>query len=231
MKRAARQKPVLLVMLALAAILCPAAALCRPIHAQIVVDRIVARIEGEVLLLSDLRELEQFQKLLGAPPEAESKRLDQLIDQWIIEHEAEAALFAQPSDADVNAEVLQLQKDIGGSQAYQARLAELQMTNTAVRRQVKRELFYTRYLEYKFRPAAQVDAAAEQKYYDTEFVPQMTARGEKVPALDSVRPQIHELLVQKDISARADEWLTESRKRLKIEIVPAATDTNGPGKQ
>lgn len=230
MLRAAYQKAGLL--LIMGAILFPAAIASRPVHAQVVVDRIVARIEGEVLLLSDLRELAQFQNLLGGQPEPESKRLDQLIDQWIIEHEAEAALFAQPSDADVNAEVQHLQKDLGNTQTYQARLAELRLSNTAVQREVKRELFFTRYLEYKFRPAAQVDAAAEQKYYDAEFAPQMTARGEKAPPLDSVRAQIHELLVQKDISARADEWLTESRKRLKIEIVPAASSTtNGSGKQ
>jgi hypothetical protein len=77
-----------------------------------------------------------------------------------------------------------------------------------------------------------VDAAAERKYYDAEFVPQMSARGERPPPLDSVRTQIHELLVQKDISARGDEWLTESRKRLKIEIVaPAAAAKTGPVKQ
>jgi hypothetical protein len=47
-----------------------------------------------------------------------------------------------------------------------------------------------------------------------------------------VRTQIHELLVQKDISVRADEWLTESRKRLKIEVAPAAApNANGPRKQ
>src|SRR5580704_1965971 len=112
MLRTALHKTGMLVLLAM--ILCPAAILCRAVRAQIVVDRIVARIEGEVLLLSDLRELEQFQKLLGAQPAPGSKRLDQLIEQWVIEHEAEAALFAQPSDADVNAEVLQLQKDLGG---------------------------------------------------------------------------------------------------------------------
>ena len=36
-----------------------------------------------------------------------------------------------------------------------------------------------------------------------------------------MRPQIHELLVQEDISKRAAEWLTESRSRLKVELVPA----------
>lgn len=192
----------------------------RPGLAQQVVDRIVARVEGDVLLLSDLRELGQFQQLLGGDPEPESKRLDELVDQWIVEHEADAAHFTAPSDVDVNAAVQQLEKALGGEQTYRAKMAEVGLTPAAVKRLLGRELFFNRYFEYKFRPAAQVDSEAEQKYYDGEFTKQMTARGQKVPAIDTVREQIHELLVQQDISARAAQWLAESRSRLKVEITP-----------
>jgi hypothetical protein len=50
----------------------------------------------------------------------------------------------------------------------------------------------------------------------------MTARGQVAPPIDSVREQIHELLVQKEITARAEQWLTESRARLKIEVIAQA---------
>lgn len=209
---------------ALAAIAIVAMALVAALPAaQQVVDRIVARVEGDVLLQSDLRELGQFQELLGGEAETESKRLDELIDQWIVDLEAQAAHFPPPSDADISAAVQQLEKSLGGAQAYQARLKETGLTPAAVRRLLGRELFFNRYFDYKFRPAAQVDSDAEQKYYDGEFSKQLTARGQNVPPLDSVRDQIHELLVQQDISARAAHWLTESRSRLKIEIVPEPT--------
>ena len=184
------------------------------------VDRIVARVEGEVLLLSDLRELGQFQELLGGERETDSKRMDELIDQWIVDREALAAHFTAPTDAEVTTAAQQLEKSLGGAQAYQGKLAEAGLTSKAVRRLLGRELFFNRYFEYKFRAAAQMEGDAEQKYYDGEFTKQLTERGQKVPPLDSVREQIHELLVQRDISARAAQWLTESRSRLKIEIVP-----------
>lgn len=208
---------ILLAVVAIAATI----AIGRPASAQVVVDRIVARVEGDVLLQSDLRELGQFQKLLGGEPEAEPKRLDELIDQWIVDREAQAAHFGAPSDADINAAVQRLEKGLGGPQVYQARLAEVGLTSTAVRRLLARELFFNNYFDYKFRPAAQVDGGTEQKYYDGEFTKDMSARGAQVPPIDSVREQIHELLVQRDISARAAQWLTESRSRLKIEMVPA----------
>lgn len=196
--------------------------LCRAATAQQVVDRIVARVEGDVLLLGDVRELGQFQELLGGEAETESKRLDELIDQWIVGREAQAAHFTSPSDADVSSAVQQLEKSLGGAQAYQKRLGEVGLTSTAVRRLLGQELFFNRYFDYKFRPAAQFDSDAEQKYYDADFTKQLTARGQTVPPIDSVRDQIHELLVQQDISARAAQWLTESRSRLRIEIVPEA---------
>jgi hypothetical protein len=191
-------------------------------RAQQVVDRIIARIEGDVLLQSDLRELGEFQQLQGEKVEPESTRINELIDQWVIEHEGQAAQFSQPSEADVTASLEQLKKNLGGEDIFQKRLKETGLSVSSVRRILARILFYSRYLDYKFRSAAQIDSATEEKYYNTEFVEQLKARGEKPPPLDSVRTQIHELLVQEDISKRAAEWLTESRSRIKIEMVPAA---------
>lgn len=197
-------------------------------RAQQVVDRIIARIDDDVLLQSDLRELGEFQQLQGAKVEPEAARLDELIDQWVIAHEGQAAQFSQPSDADVTATLDQLKKNLGGDDVFQKRLKETGLSVASVRRILARVLFYSRYLDYKFRTAAQIDSAAEEKYYNTEFADQLKARGEKLPPLDSVRPQIHELLVQEDISKRAAEWLTESRSRLKVERV-SAQGTTAPG--
>jgi len=198
------------------------------VRAQQVVDRIVARIEGDVLLLSDLRELGQFQQLQGEKVEPESTRLNELIDQWIIEHEGQAAQFPEPSEADVTASVDKLKKDLGGEEVFQKRLKETGLSQAAVQRMLRRVLFFSRYIDYKFRTAAQIDPAAEEKYYNTEFADHMKARGETLPPLDSVRPAIHELLVQEDISKHAAEWLTESRSRIKVEMVPAAL-SSAPG--
>lgn len=192
------------------------------VRAQQVVDRIIARIEDDVLLQSDLRELGEFQQLQGTKVEPESARLEELIDQWVIEHEGQAAQFPQPSDADVNTSLDQLKKNLGGEDVFQKRLKETGLSAASVKRILGRILFYSRYLDYKFRTAAQIDSAAEDKYFNTEFAEQLKARGEKLPLIESVRPAIHELLVQEDISKHAAEWLTESRSTLKIEIVPGA---------
>ncbi|MFZ0818573.1 MAG: hypothetical protein WAM91_00770 [Candidatus Acidiferrales bacterium] len=201
------------------AILTAVAGLAPEVRTQQVVDRIVARVEGDILLQSDLRELGAYQRLLGGPVDPESKRLDELIDQWIIEHEAESAQFTRPSPEDVSSAVQQTQKSLGGEQEFQAKLKTQGLSVATVRRILGREIFFSRYLDYKFRHAAQIDSEAEEKYYKDEFTPEMAARGQTAPPIDSVRVQIHELLVQREITARAEQWLTESRARLKIEVM------------
>jgi hypothetical protein len=186
---------------------------------QQVVDRIVARVEDDILTLSEVRELGRFQQLVEGRTEDEQKLLGRLIDQWVLTREAAAARFSQPAEADVNAALAALEKQFGTAEAYRARLRELGLSVEAVRRLVASQLYLSRYLDYRFRPAAQVSQEDVESYYREQLVPQLAARGQPAPALESVSEQIRELLTQREISARAAQWLEEARARVRIEIL------------
>ncbi len=194
-----------------------------PARSQQVVDRIVARVEDDILTQSELRELGRFQQLVQGRAESGDKLLVELIEQWAIHTEAAAAHFPHPIDAEVDGAVQRLEAQAGGPQAYQARLRELQLPAAAVRRFVERQLYLSRYLDYKFRPVAQVDSAAVEKYYREELLPPLAARGQPAPPLDRVQDQIRELLTQRGISERAARWLEETKSRLKIKIPEPAS--------
>ncbi len=195
-----------------------AALAARPaVRAQQVIDRIVARIEDDIILLSEVRELGRYQQLVDGHSTSDDKLLAQLIDQWVVDREATAAHFVPPVEGDIRDELDQLEKQFKSAEAYHARLRELGLTEATVRRFLERQLYLSRYLDYKFRPTAQVDAAAVEKYYREELLPQLAAREQQAPPLESVQDQIRELLTQREISARAARWLDESRSRLKIE--------------
>jgi len=53
-----------------------------------VIDRMVARIENDVILLSDIRLLASYQLLVDGKSETDADILDRLIDQWIVRNEA-----------------------------------------------------------------------------------------------------------------------------------------------
>jgi hypothetical protein len=81
------------------------------------------------------------------------------------------------------------------------------------------QLYLSRFLDFRFRPAAQIDEKQLQTYYDNEFAPQLKARNQAVPPLDDVEDTIREVLVQRAINERATQWLDDTRSRLKIDVM------------
>jgi hypothetical protein len=197
-----------------------------------VVDRIVVRIEDDIITLSEMRELAGYQQLVDGKTEPDDQILSELIEQWVVNSEATAAQFPAPADSEVDREVARIEShytDSQGapssqspSQTYAQRLAALEMTPETVRRMVQREIFLARYLDYKFRPSVQVDDAAVETYYNQELLPELAAKKQTAPPLDDVREQIREVLVQRGISQRASSWFDETKSRLNIEVEPAA---------
>jgi hypothetical protein len=187
-----------------------------PAKPQQVVDRVAARIEDDLILESEVRELGQYQRLVDGREEAVSQRLDRLIDQWIVRSEARAALFPRPADAEVDAELARLRGSLPADE-FEKRLTESGLSKSALRRIVAEQLYLTRYLDSRFRAAVQVDQGAVRAYYRDEFTPQAEKAGAPVPPLAEVRGQIREILIQRGISQQAARWLDESRSRLHIE--------------
>jgi hypothetical protein len=199
-----------------------------PLAAQIVVDRIVARVEDDIIMQSEVRELGLYQRLVNDHPAERAALIGQLVEQWIVQTEATAAGFDRPTGAEIDRAAVDLEKHFVSPAAYQSRIQELGLAATAVRRILAQQLWMARYLDYKFRPAALVESEQIEKYYRDDFVPALKERGQAAPELDAVREQIRELLVQQEISQRASHWLEEARARLKIEIL--RPEEKAPGK-
>ena len=191
------------------ALLFLAAAAARP---QEVVDRLAARIESDIILRSEVRQLGAYQQLLDGKRESDAQLLDRLIDQWIVRTEAEASRFPRPAAADVEREVEKLKKALPAGQEFGGDLREADLRSL-----VAEQLYLSAYLDSRFRPAVQIEPQAIDDYYATTLVPQARIRGETPPPLESVRESIRELLIQRGINEQADRWLKERRARLHVE--------------
>jgi hypothetical protein len=95
------------------------------IGAQETLDRIVARVENDIILLSDVQALSRYQQLVEGKSEVPRQILDRLIDQWIVQTEAEVARFPHPSDADIDRGLSRLQKSFVSTEEYEARKKEI----------------------------------------------------------------------------------------------------------
>ena len=187
------------------------------------VDGVAARIEDDILTESEVRELAGYQQLVDGKAKPRAEILRELEDQWIVRGEAKTAKFPEPSAEDQQRAFAEFAKLFASPEDFQRRCAAAGMTQTAVRRIVFEQLYLSRFIDYRFRPAAQVDDAQVQTFYQNEFAPQLKARGQPVPALDEVQDTIREVLVQRAIGARAEKWLDETRAHLKIDIVSAGS--------
>jgi hypothetical protein len=184
------------------------------------IDGVAARVEDDIILESEVRELAAFQKLVDGEAKPRSEIIRLLADQWIVRGEATAAKYQPTSTAEVDSAYRLFVKQFGSLEEFRKRCATADITEAAVRRELEQQLYLAGFLEYRFHAAAQVDDKQVEKYYDDEFAPQLKARGDPVPALEEVEDTIREVLIQRAITERSTKWLDETRERLKIDIVP-----------
>lgn len=185
------------------------------------IDGIAARIGNDVLTDSEVRELEDYQKLVEGQPQSRAKVVGELVDQWVVETDALASKFPHPTAADVTLEFQTLLKQFPSREQFQARLAQIGLTQAQVRQVIEHQLYYVRFLDYKFHAATQVTTAQIQSYYQQDFIPQLQKRGLTVPPMSQVEAQIEQLLTQEEINEKAAQWLEEAKARLRIVIQPS----------
>ena len=185
-----------------------------------VVDRIVARIEGDIILLSQVRELGAFQQLIEGHAESDDKVLDELIEQWVVETEATASHFPQPAQSEIDRELARLMGNFASPEKYASRLNELGLSAAQARELLSRQIYVERYVDYKFRPSVQIEPADIDTYFKQELLPELAKKNQPAPGRAAVEEQIRELLIQRGISGLTVKWLDDTKSRLKIEIEP-----------
>jgi parvulin-like peptidyl-prolyl isomerase len=185
--------------------------------AQDVIDRIVARVESDIILLSDVRALERYQQLVDGKSESDAQVLDRLIDQWIVRNEAETARFPRPSEDNITRGVERVQKSFTSPEEFEAHKKQIGLTDSDIRNMVASQLYLSNYLDSRFRPSTRVEPKDIEDFYNKAVIPRAQARGQEPPSLDAAHDYIHEALVQRSINEQAERWLNESRGRVHVE--------------
>jgi hypothetical protein len=198
----------------------PANSAAAPPEGARVIDGIAARIEDDVITESEVRELSAFQQLVDGKSKPRSEVIKELADQWIVRGEAKTELFPSPSQEEVDHAYEAFVKQFQSPADFQSRCANAGLSGAAVRRMIEQQLYLSRFLDYRFRSQAQIETEQIETYYEKEFVPQLKAHNQPIPAVDAVADTIREVLIQRAINDNATKWLDDTRGRLRIDIVP-----------
>jgi len=204
-----------------------------PLRAE-VLDRIVARVNRQAILLSEVEDelrFEQFSsgsKAITTDPE---EALQRLIDRTLIEQQMSRTSMPPAVAAEVHAKVADFRKQIlpdADDSTWEQRLTTYNLTEGELEARLAQEVRIAHYIDMRFRATVRVSRAEIQDYYDKQFTPRFEQKGKAAPTLQKVSSQIVEILTQQQINDQVTEWLQGLRGQSQIEtsLVPGQGSGN-----
>lgn len=142
-----------------------------PLPGAVVVDGIAARIEGDIITESELRDLAHFQELVNGKAQNRDQLLNEMLNQWVVQHEAQSTGYPKPSEAEADKAMSELEAKFPSHGAFEARLKDLGLDDAAVKRQLALQEFLQGFLEYRFHAGVEITDQDVDAYYNTEFKP------------------------------------------------------------
>jgi peptidyl-prolyl cis-trans isomerase SurA len=201
-----------------------------------VLDRIVATVNGRVILQSDLDDAICYEALLSNRAldqfTADDRRaaLDRLIDQELLHEQMKSADFRHATESEVTSRIAEARKlypQATADDAWQSLLADYHVTEKDLRARVQQEIDLMRLVDARLRPAVQIDSKSVEAYYRDQFVPKLKQSGASDVALADVSTKIRELLTEQKVSEMLVSWLQTLRSESQVRlpgITPPSTD-------
>lgn len=184
-------------------------------HAGQVVDRIVAIVNGQIILQSDWEDEIRYEAFVAkrtADSVDRKAALDHLIDQELLREQIHAPESLPPTGQEVQSQIQEIRKQYEGAateEGWTSLLAAHRLNESELRRRVTLELQLARLVDARLRPAANITSKSIESYYNQELLPQLRQSGAKEVPLAEVTPQIKELLTQQKINQLLITWLRD----------------------
>jgi hypothetical protein len=203
-----------------------------------VIDRIVATVNGHIILQSDWDEALCYEALLNGRPfgqftDDERKAvLDRLIDQELLAEQMKSAFFQHASESEAAVRVANARKqypEAATANGWNAVLSKFQLKEKDLVAHVKQQIDLMRLVDAHLRPAVQIDSKTIEEYYRLKFVPQLKESGATEVALADVSGKIRELLTDEKVNELMVSWLQSLRSESKVSVpVLGIASTDGP---
>ncbi len=209
-----------------------------PAGKPVVLDSVVAIINGEVLLQSDVEQERRFEslQLLPASENTDQRAAEHLITRTLILQQMREQDLNPPavSGAELQKSLGELKKQLPGCQnrcgteaGWAAYLQERGLSPQVVDARWRQRIQVFNFLNERFRAGVRVPNDQVQAYYDKELAPQFAAKHERPPTLKALRPRIEEILLQQQVTKQIDSWEGTLRQEGSVQIlVPAYGQSN-----
>ncbi len=192
-----------------------------------VLDRMVATVNGHVVLQSDWDEELRFESFMSGKPladlSADEKQaaLGRLIDQEILREQIRLMDSKPASEEQIHKQmdVLKTDQRQHTGELWDSALSRFHLTDKIIENHVAAELEQFQLIDTRFRPSIQVSPAEVEKYYKQQLVPRLAASD--AISLPEATPKIREILMQEKINQLLNSWLETLRSQAQIRIASA----------
>jgi peptidyl-prolyl cis-trans isomerase SurA len=196
----------------------------------VVLDRLVAVVNTDMILESDVdeeRRFEEIQPYRSAVDSTRARIIERLVDRALILQQA----ALQPEDAvpdkDLDDQIARVRKDIPAckqyhcetEQGWQKFLGEHGFTEQEFRTRWLQRMQLLKFIEVRFRNGIEIKEDEIKEYYEKTMLPAYAKRNVTPPALDTLKTRIEEVLLQQRVSALLEDWLKSLRAQGSVRIM------------
>jgi peptidyl-prolyl cis-trans isomerase SurA len=193
-------------------------------------DRVVAVVNGDVILESDIdeeRRFEEIQPYFSTNEFTRQRAVNRLIDRTLILQQA----AVEPADAvtgqELDAQLLMLRRDIPACKQYHCEtdegwkkyISDHGFTEEEFRGLWRKRMELLKFIEVRFRNGIKISDAEITTYYEKTMLPAYVKRNVTPPKLDVVSKRIEEVLLQQQVSALLEDWLKSLRAQGSVRMV------------
>lgn len=189
-----------------------------PARAAEILDRIVAKVNGHIILQSDWEDEQRYEAFMNDRPltqlsQSERKAaLDRLIDQELLREQMNASEPVHASAEEVTKRLADVRKQYdpsGNISTWTAALNRYGLTEDEIKSRILLHLDLVRLVDTRLRPSVQIDEKSIESYYNQELLPQLRRAGNHDVPLPQVSPRIKEILTQRKVDELLTAWLQD----------------------
>jgi peptidyl-prolyl cis-trans isomerase SurA len=193
-------------------------------------DRVIAVVNGDVILDSDVDEERRFEEIQPYRTMATFTReraIERLIDRALILQQAALEPEDAVPDKDLDAQLLTLRKDIPACKQYHCEtdagwkkyVEDHGFTVEEFRDRWRKRMELLKFIEVRFRNGITVSEEQIKDYYEKTMLPEYAKRNVTPPKLETISNRIEEVLLQQEVGALLEVWLKSLRAQGSVRLM------------
>jgi hypothetical protein len=185
-----------------------------------ITDRMLAIVNGDLITESDViwaLALDPELQPLELSPENKRLMLERLIDQKLLDQEAEKTPQNEPTEEEITGYIRELVAKFKSEEVFRERMQKVGLDQASLRDITRHRLEILRYVEFRFRSFAFVKPEEVERYYHETWLPRVKAGGGRVlPLDDTLREEIGRILENQKANAELDHFFDEARANAQV---------------